>query len=293
MEKTRVFIVIVLYYPDEDKLIELINRCLQSTVALTLLLFDNAKISHGLRSQLTNKQLIYYQSLENVGVGGAHYYACESAVAGQFDFILFLDQDSQLPVNFIAVMQENFQRLQRVYSRLAAIGPAWYDPRCSLTGYASRCPLRQRKNLTESRSAADILISSGMLVSVSALKAIGYPKKAYIIDHVDTEWCIRAISKKFQVIKLHTVSMQHNVGEIKNIGRFKIRYHPPIRYYYRIRNALFIFRDTNLVLSLRIYILLISFSGLGKIPFLPRPLATLLAIFRGMREGITTNLDSL
>jgi rhamnosyltransferase len=284
MEKTRVFVVIVLYYPNEAQLVELINSCLQTTIELSLLLFDNAKLSPGLRSQLTSKKLIYYQSLENVGVGGAHYYACESAVAEKCDFILFLDQDSQLPANFIEVMQENFQRLQRVYSRLAAIGPTWYDPRRSRI---------RRKKLMESKRAADILISSGMLVSVPALKVIGNPKKAYIIDHVDTEWCIRAISKKFQVIKLHTVSMQHNVGEIKNIGRFKLGYHPPIRYYYRIRNGFFIFRDANLVLSLRMYVLLINLFGLLKLPFLPKPLASLYAVLQGVREGLGKKLDSL
>lgn len=283
MEGPSVLIVIVLYHPDEKQLLALINNCYQYEQA-KILLFDNSETAHPFDISL-KERLVYFKSQSNVGVGGAYYYACEQAVIRQFDFILFLDQDSQLPANFIEVMQENFQRLQLVYPCLAAIGPTWYDPRRSL--------IQQRKKLIASKRAADILISSGMLVSVLALKVIGYPKKAYVIDHVDTEWCIRAISKKFQVIKLHTVSMQHNLGEVKAIGRFKIGYHQPIRYYYRIRNGFFILRDTSLVLSLRIYVLLINVFGLGKLPFLPRPLATLLAVFRGMREGIATKLDSL
>ncbi|MFX8766500.1 glycosyltransferase family 2 protein, partial [Acinetobacter baumannii] len=37
-----------------------------------------------------------------------------------------------------------------------------------------------------------LLISSGSLISVEALKAVGLMRDYYFIDYVDTEWCLRA-----------------------------------------------------------------------------------------------------
>ncbi|MCZ6913312.1 MAG: glycosyltransferase [Rickettsia endosymbiont of Ixodes persulcatus] len=278
MEKTSVLIVIVLYHPDEKKLLELIHTCCQTSVSvrISILLFDNAQIADSMILQLSS-QAVYYQSSKNVGVSGAYYYASEMASSKNFNFLLLLDQDSQLPNNFMDAMLTSFFQLQTEYPRLAAIGPAWNDPRFSL----------KKKKLTLNKSVA-ILISSGMLIWVPVLRDVGFPKKNYIIDHVDTEWCLRAFSKNYQLIKLQHVHMQHTLGEVKKIAKVTLRYHQPIRYYYRVRNGFFIFRDKDLVYSLRLYVLLRNVVLLLKVPFLPKPVAILRAIWRGLKEGVDT-----
>jgi rhamnosyltransferase len=277
MEESSVLVVIVLYHPDEKQLLELLRVCSQTSGQASILLFDNAEISDLLIAQFSSR-VIYHQSPENVGVGGAYHYACDMAIHKNFNFLLLLDQDSQLPDNFIDTMRKNFYQLQLNYSRLAVVGPSWDDPRYPF-----------QKKIIANKSVF-FLISSGSLIWVPFLKDIGYPKKEYVIDYVDTEWCMRTFSKKYQLIRLHNVYIQHAVGEIKRIGKFSVRHHEPMRYYYRIRNLLFILRDKELVLFLRLYVFIRCMFGFFKIPFIPKPFSVLVEIFRGLKAGITTKV---
>ncbi len=127
MEKTKLLVVIVLYYPTENQLLELINICSQYTY-LKILLFDNTCGYYPLNIKFSSK-IIYFKSKKNVGTGGAHYYASQMAVRKKFDFILFLDQDSLLPMDFISSMLFYFHHFKKTYPRLAAIGPSWSDYR--------------------------------------------------------------------------------------------------------------------------------------------------------------------
>src|SRR5205085_10676567 len=118
------------------------------------------------------------------------------------------------------------------YPRLCAIGPAWEDPRIinwyqekpvknnlkTKTKAKLQCILKvrqYREKMHQLLRVDHILISSGLLISVSALKAIGYPKKEYFIDLVDIEWCLRALSKGYQIEIVKTIQMRHTIGEFK------------------------------------------------------------------------------
>ncbi|MCZ6909409.1 MAG: glycosyltransferase [Rickettsia endosymbiont of Ixodes persulcatus] len=273
MKKTKLLVVIVLYYPTEKQILDLIHICYQY-VDIKILLFDNSPDNYSVNVEFYNK-VIYVKSKKNVGVGGAHYYAAELAVKKNFTFILFLDQDSQLPNDFVRNMLYKFAYFKKVYPRLAAIGPAWNDYRRTIK--------KKKNNLSKS---VKMLISSGMLVLVSVLIDIGYPKKEYFIDHVDTEWCFRAVSRKYVLVKVHDIQMEHAIGEIRNFGKWYLQYHKPIRYYYFIRNSFFIFREKWMPFPSRLYIVLRNLVAIIKIPFLPHSLLTCLYVWRGLKAGI-------
>ena len=274
MEKTKLLVVIVLYYPSEKQILDLINVCSQYKY-LKILLFDNTPINYPLNIEFSNK-IIYFKSKKNVGTGGAHYYTSQIAVRKRFDFILFLDQDSFLPINFISSMLFYFHYFQRIYPRLAAIGPTWSDYR----------RLKKKKKINLVSQSVTMLISSGMLVLVSALQDIGYPKKEYFIDHVDTEWCFRAVSKNYSLVQVVEVQIKHALGEIKSLGKWCFQYHKPTRYYYSIRNSFFIFKEKWIPFSSRLYILVRNLLQIIKIPFLPQPLSTCYAVWHSLKDGI-------
>lgn len=276
MQKHNILINIVLYNPEEKQLLDLLRICSHYPRA-KILLFDNAHLSSLLKSQISTT-IVYFQSTKNVGVGGAHFFACEMAVKEGFDFILFLDQDTILDTSFIETMLMKFCQLEKIYPRLAAIGPAWIDDR-----FPAKKPRKCIKVPTRSRK----LISSGMLIKVAFLSEIGYPKKEYFIDHVDTEWCLRAINKNYQLIKINEVPMRHALGEIRKFACFYLRYHKPIRYYYYIRNSFFMFRETWIPLSIRLNILIRSVVvPVIKIPLVPQPLASCNAVWQAIKVGI-------
>lgn len=288
MIKPAVLINIVLFHPDINKLLDLIDVCSQYVNA-KIFLFDNSENQQSLDLILTHN-LVLFQSQKNVGVGGAHYAACKMAEAENFDFVLFLDQDSQLPPDFIKAMLSGFYRLQKSHPRLCAIGPSWKDPRLFDWQQAKKLKNKHRTRLkTKLRDKLrlkNILISSGMLICVDALNNIGYPKKEYFIDLVDTEWCLRALSKNYQVLTLVDVHMQHTIGEVKITRNSFLQYQKPIRYYYSIRNSFYLFSEKKISLVLRIFLLVRNILEIRKIPFLPKPLTSFIAAVCGLKDGL-------
>ncbi len=281
MSKPTVLINIVLYHPDKKKILDLIDICAQYEKT-KILLFDNTEKSEYLDLSKT-RNTVLYESPKNVGVGGSHYATCQMAEAENFDFVLFLDQDSQLPPRFLKDMLSGFYRLQQLYPRLCAIGPSWNDPEF---GRAFTRTLKDKlRNLLKAPNLKHVLISSGMLIWVPTLKHIGYPKKEYFIDLVDTEWCLRALYKNYQILMLPDVVMMHRIGEVKKFGKFFIQYERPIRYYYSIRNSLFLFNEKYISLSCKLFILAGNLFKLRKIIFSPTPMQSFIAAARGIKDG--------
>lgn len=295
MSNSAVLINIVLYYPDKSKILDLIHICSQYKKN-KILLFDNSEKPQLLELADTNN-IALFRSPKNVGVGGAHYVACQMAEAENFDFVLFLDQDSQLPPCFLNDIISGFYRLQKFYPRLCAIGPSWRDPR--LFDWQQTKKLKNilrsqlKAKLRDTLRLKNILISSGMLIWVPVLNSIGYPKKEYFIDLVDTEWCLRALYKNFQVMTLTDVHMQHTIGEVKTTRKSVLQYQNPIRYYYTIRNSFFLFRDKKIPFAFRIFILFRSIFEIWKVPFVPKPIASLLAALRGLKDGFFKKNSSI
>lgn len=294
MSGPTVLINIVLYNPEPIKVLELIRICCIYQHA-KILLFDNSDDLQLLNNK-KSKKITLYKSAENVGIAGAHYYACKLAEKENYDFILFLDQDTQLPEHFVSNMILEFYQLQKIYSRLVAIGPSWKDPRTydwyqeKNNKFTIKNILKKKFKITRKINNAiklnNVIISSGMLVLVKHLKNIGYPKKEYFIDLVDLEWCLRALSKDYYVEMVKNIQVQHAIGEIKINKNKLIHYQNPLRYYYSIRNSFLLFREKQYPLDFRFFILIRNILEIKKIPFVPESKKSLSAAIRGIKDGI-------
>lgn len=288
MSKPAVLINIVLYHPDKDKILNLISICSQYEKT-KILLFDNSEDSQSFEID-NNKNIILIKSPKNVGVGGAHYTACKMAEAENFDFLLFLDQDSQLPVDFISNMLLGFYSLKKLHANLCAVGPTWNDP--ELEKSLTRALKDKLRSLLKAPNLKHVLISSGMLIWVPTLRYIGYPKKEYFIDLVDTEWCLRALYKKYEIVMLPNVHMLHRIGEVKKFREFFYQYEKPIRYYYSLRNSIFLFNEKNISRSSKLFILIGNLFKLRKIVFSPTPIESLAAAYQGLKDGFLLKNNS-
>jgi rhamnosyltransferase len=87
----------------------------------------------------------------------------------------------------------------------------------------------------------DFLISSGMLIPVDVLSVVGGMEEALFIDHVDTEWCLRASDKGYACFGVGDAWMEHQLGtgsRIVWLGRWRrVPLHPPERCYFIARNG--------------------------------------------------------
>ena len=181
---------------------------------------------------------------QNLGIGAAHNIGIQAARAQGARWVLLLDQDSCLEPGAVARLREAALALQQRGERVAAVGPQ-YRARDGKewSGFVRFGWLRlvhQPASAACPIVPADFLISSGSLIPMAALEAIGPMDEALFIDHVDTEWCLRARTLGYRMFGVHGARMVHALGERRWrvwLGRWRnLPLHAPFRYYYIFRN---------------------------------------------------------
>jgi rhamnosyltransferase len=94
----------------------------------------------------------------------------------------------------------------------------------------------------------DKMITSGMLLNLLLVEAIGWFDEQLFIDLVDYDYCIRAQQKGYFIIQFSNIHLYHEVGKevyrssIKTLFLVKKKkdLHSPLRCYYMYRNMLYL-----------------------------------------------------
>src|SRR4051794_34927711 len=131
----------------------------------------------------------------NVGIGGAHNLGIRKARELQATHVLILDQDSIPRSDMVERMLAAEARLLASGERVGALGPVYHDPRLAKSWpffRMSRFGVRPHHCSGAPYVACDFLISSGMLIRLGVLDAVGEMNDAYFLEHIDTEWSLRA-----------------------------------------------------------------------------------------------------
>jgi rhamnosyltransferase len=234
----------------------------------------------------------------NLGVAAAQNLGIRRAIEVGADAVVFLDQDSLPRPDMVRVLADACAGLIADGRCVAACGPRYHEPGSDdLSGFVRLGCLGLRLVTPPAPGAAvecAFLISSGMLVPMETLKQTGFMEEDLFIDHVDTEWCFRAAEHGFSCFGIGSAVMEHELGRQRKklwLGRWRqIPDHPPERYFYLVRNTLW--------LSLRDYIplackqhLLTRLVGLLAIRLLTtRKASSMLATtIAGVREGMVRN----
>lgn len=86
------------------------------------------------------------------------------------------------------------------------------------------------------------MISSGSLISRGAWARLGRFDERYVIDHVDTDYCMRALRSEVSLYLNTQVVLHHRIGELEAKWLFGWKIYvinyPAVRRYYITRNAL-------------------------------------------------------
>ncbi|MDD3354510.1 glycosyltransferase family 2 protein [Zoogloea sp.] len=237
--------VVVTYHPDLSILGRLIGAT-KSQVGQIVLVDNGSKPE--IVAQL--KRLSIEEGLQlclfdsNRGLGAAHNQGIQIAISQGFEYVLLLDQDSEPASDMVQHLHLAHQRLS-VNTHVAAVGPCFIDP---VSGHRSRFVRFGRIRFQPIACSedddiirADFLISSGSLISIAALESIGHMDESLFIDHVDTEWCLRAAKKGWPVYGVCKAEMFHRLGDegihIPLMRSRRIAVHSPLRHYYIYRNS--------------------------------------------------------
>lgn len=230
----------------------------------------------------------------NLGLGAAQNAGIQRASIAGASHVLILDQDSQPMPDMVHHLLAASNHFQAAGIRVAAVAPVYEDRSTGTrSGFVRLGWLDYKKQFVTFEQGpveADFVISSGSLIPMSSLDEIGLIDEDLFIDHVDTEWCLRARSKGFKLFGVPAARMLHSLGDNRKRVWFlrwrNVPYHSPFRYYYMLRNGVLLQKRPYIPWKWRIgefmrhWQMLVFFGFCGEGSF--KRLAMML---RGLRDG--------
>lgn len=240
--KNKIAIVIVLYNPSKLD-IENVKRLAAYNRGIVV---DNSLTPSIDGTSIGNLQ--YICNKKNLGIAEAQNIALRQILQEDYEYIVFIDQDSRISTDYAKRIQYEFTR--NVNKNLAIIGPTVIhkenkdEYKSIIHNYDYDClGFSQRRHI----------ISSGSCISTQALREIGLFDGSLFIDYVDFEWCWRAYAKGYKCGITNKIEIEHKVGQRElSLGKYKIILSSPERYFYQCRNYFWLIRKKYVPLQWKI-----------------------------------------
>lgn len=183
---------------------------------------------------------------KNMGIAYATNVGFDFFIKKEYDYIILSDQDSIFAPNYITTFYEALFAVS--LDNIAAFAPSIYDV---ISNQYRRFYYKRRIWIKQSYpttlySIVFQAIASGLIISVSRLKTIGYMNENLFIDSVDFEWCWKLNFSGYRIIGCKNLVLQHTLGDRTCIiGHKKITIHNNIRCYYITRNTIYLSLHTK------------------------------------------------
>lgn len=288
----KIYAVIITFNPNVDNVFKLVESLLLQSVNVVVV--DNNSNN---KSDLNSLMLAHTIMLDdNLGIAKAQNIGIDYAEKNNAEYIVFFDQDSSIPDNYINNLMFDYKQLKIQGLKIGAIGPRFIDDRHDFyykTISLSKSGFRKKmdvSNITQPIHSS-LLISSGSLISVETLKNVGLMRENYFIDYVDTEWCIRAESQGYKNYMSSKAVMRHTIGDkILQFGFFNVPVHSPFRRYYRVRNAMYMLHEPHVPFLLFIREMIFNFvHQMILVCSEKEKKAYLKSYLNGIRDGFRVN----
>ncbi|GHA88872.1 glycosyltransferase family 2 protein [Cognatilysobacter bugurensis] len=239
--------VIVTYHPDPAELPEVIARI--APQAHRVFIIDNASPPAHLQQALPAPLpdgVDVIRSATNDGLGRAYNRGAQLARQAGCRFVLLMDQDSVVAPDLVARLVDAHAQL-KADARVGAVGAAFIDAHTGHPAPFVRIgfPLNRKIPAPERGCVeCDFLISSGSLIELDVLDAVGGMDEALFIDNVDLEWSFRARASGYRLFGVGDARMTHRIGHTVRrlpLGLGDVVVHAPVRLYYMMRNRVLLY----------------------------------------------------
>lgn len=214
----------VLYNPNESVLTNLnsYSNCVDVSVVV-----DNSDTKNEISQSLKNDPNFIYIDMDgNKGIAAALNKGIEYLNSKNIDFALTMDQDSLFPTKYYPNILKLVNKYKTDYSVIGL-------------------------NFNQDNGGLDEIIevsywiTSGNFVNISVFMSVGGFMNELFIDYVDFELGYKFKKNGFKICYLKDFSLKHTIGNPIEIHLFGKTYyamnHSPIRYYYRYRNAYYLY----------------------------------------------------
>lgn len=282
MEKNKIDFAagVVLFNPDINRLkLNLDAICNQ---VKTVYLVDNGSSNIcDIQELLRHYTNISVQFLnDNMGISYALNRLVDRAANNGFKWILTLDQDSVCKRNLIREYATFLKNNQENY-----IG-------CVTCNIVDRNYTRKESYHSSNFKSINYCITSGSLMNISALTNLGGFDEKMFIDKVDTEICIRLLTNKYKIIRINYDGLLHEIGHAKQINlgyrKWELYNHQPIRRYYMVRNAVYLFKKYHRIYTLKLLVGEI-FQSVLVLLFEDKKNNKLIMELQGFKDGLIGN----
>lgn len=258
--RNRVASVVVTYRPEVEQLSMLLKALRESTQ--WLIIVDNGSAMD--LGELMDDDDVFIPLHDNLGLAAAQNIGIERALQLGAEFVYLSDQDSMPYPGMVEILARAFRKSLAEGLAVAAVGPVTIDERTGISSFwvvdRQGWPSRYRpQSVDEDVVDVGFLIASGSLLSSSAIRTLGGMRSSYFIDHIDTEWCLRARASGFRLLGVPSAKLQHCLGdEVRRVWFFgwrQVMTHSPLRDYYMFRNTLQMLRDVPMSAKWRAHFL--------------------------------------
>lgn len=232
----------------------------------------------------------------NMGLAAAQNIGIERARKAGASHVLFLDQDSIPEPGMVARMLDATMQIVDSGLNVGAVGARYKGVHADNESFFVQFGWFKFKRVfcsekDEKYVRADFLISSGTLIPVKVLDQVGPMDEQLFIDHIDTDWFLRANAMGLFSYGVCDAVMAHGLGEATYriwFGRWRfVPRHKPFRYYYIYRNSLLLYRRPHAPWKWIINDLLRLFFIACFFPLVPGPrLARARMMVRGLYDGL-------
>jgi len=201
----------------DDKRDPMADAELAKTFLDPLILVDNTPSGHpALRGITPPSSITVIANRNNGGLAGAYNAAIDRINIDYSDagYVMFLDEDSDVdaikPFLDSQVTREYLER-----DDVAAVAPLYIDRATGLPGAHIQLARLTYKILPRDLpepTEVSFLINSMSLWKLLALRRIGRYNIALAVDHIDTDYCLRAKMQGYKLILNPTVKFWHSIG---------------------------------------------------------------------------------
>lgn len=244
---------------------------------------------------------VFLFSETNLGFSGGNNVGLKWAMERNFDYVLLLNNDTEVEPDFLSLMKAEFSHNPRLGavqpmivflddpSRIWSAGGKWISTFGRAVTLGDRLPLREYK---APKQTLDWATGCCLLVKREALRQTGGLNEQYFAYFEDVEWSLRCRKAGFEIGFAESAKVYHAAG-----GSSKKEYAEgtlsPRVFYYHVRNQFLLLRkELNGIQKVAaISYHLIRFSSWMAYFLMRRRFNKLKAVSSGISEGLSKSLE--
>lgn len=276
--------VVVAFNPQAERFAELLGSLRDQVDRIIV-------VDNGDGVAAPNCQLL--RQTRNVGLAAAQNAGIRAALAAGAAHVLLLDHDSVAGRGMVAALRNALQAGLAQGVPAAAAGPVFVDEESGAESWFVRFGPFGVKRIRSKPGACptevDFLIASGSLLSAIAIREIGLMDESLFIDHVDTDWCLRARALGWRLYGVKSARLSHRLGTglIQFGNRVIHSGRDADRNYYVFRNSLLLYRRKYAALAwVASDVARLVRLACSEMLFANRRWAALKAMLQGLADGV-------